>query len=141
MKAVDIKFSGIFATTPRLEIPLFQRPYVWEEQKNWLPLWLDIRKATEQVEQEELGSTAFDEAPTYFLGAVVLQERASPLAAVRKTLRRSSRTSWSVRRSTSIRTIPRTNTESGRCRKIAQRSSGPCVPPPAQRPCPLRTME
>jgi len=76
VKAVDIKFSGIFATTPRLEIPLFQRPYVWEEQKNWLPLWLDIRKATEQVEQEELGSTAFDEAPTYFLGAVVLQERA-----------------------------------------------------------------
>lgn len=75
MKAVDIKFPGIFNSTPRLEIPLFQRPYVWKELENWLPLWQDIRRASEQVEAEQSGQATHSDPATYFLGAVVLQER------------------------------------------------------------------
>ena len=75
VKAVDVKFPGIFVTVPRLEIPRFQRPYVWGETDNWQPLWNDIRKAAEQVEAENAGGHPYDEPPTYFLGAVVLQER------------------------------------------------------------------
>ncbi|XGX78832.1 hypothetical protein LQK93_01627 [Terrabacter sp. BE26] len=54
-------------------IPIFQRPYVWDESKNWLPLWEDIRKAAEAAEKESVQS---EEAPSeYFLGAVVTQSR------------------------------------------------------------------
>ena len=75
MKAVDVKFTGIFTNTPRLEVPLFQRPYVWQQDPNWESLWNDIRRAAEQVEAEWSDVRPHREASTYFLGAVVLQER------------------------------------------------------------------
>ncbi|MGM7669830.1 GmrSD restriction endonuclease domain-containing protein [Microbacterium sp. A93] len=48
-------------------IPLFQRPYVWEEEEQWAPLWQDIRRTVEARMK-----TPF-KAVSHFLGAVVLQ--------------------------------------------------------------------
>lgn len=57
----------IFSLPQRLEVPLFQRPYVWEEDDQWEPLWSDIRRLAE-LRLYEPFSTA-----THFLGAVVVQ--------------------------------------------------------------------
>ena len=61
--------------TNRTVIPLFQRPYVWDQEGNWEPLWLDIRQAAEDVESESESQQVNQERRTYFLGAVVTQQR------------------------------------------------------------------
>lgn len=74
MQAGDIKLGKVFANDHQHVIPLFQRPYVWTEESNWLPLWTDIRRSAEDVEAEEATEPEGD-PPTYFLGAVVVQDR------------------------------------------------------------------
>ena len=76
MQAGEVKLGKVFANDHQSVIPLFQRPYVWDEP-NWLPLWRDVRKAAEEVEAQ---SHADDEGPeeTYFLGAIVVQQRRRP---------------------------------------------------------------
>lgn len=50
-----------------LQVPLFQRLYIWNEDRQWQPLWQDVRRLTELRMQT---------APqaTHFLGAVVMQQ-------------------------------------------------------------------
>lgn len=57
----------------RLLVPLFQRPYVWNEELQWEPLWKDL----ERVATRLLQSPQTSHAP-HFLGAVVLQQLATP---------------------------------------------------------------
>lgn len=68
----------IFANDQQNVIPHFQRPYVWDEESNWQPLWDDIRLAAEEVERESQSGYYPSEHRTYFLGAVVLQNRPKP---------------------------------------------------------------
>jgi hypothetical protein len=76
MKAGDVKLGKIFANDHQNVIPLFQRPYVWDQDPNWRSLWSDVREAAEEVEAEAaLGEAAGREPRTYFLGAIVLQQR------------------------------------------------------------------
>lgn len=56
----------------RLLVPLFQRPYVWNEELQWEPLWRDL----ERVANRLLESPGDNHMP-HFLGAVVLQQLAS----------------------------------------------------------------
>ena len=37
----------VFNLPQHLEVPLFQRPYVWDEAEQWLPLWQDVRRNAE----------------------------------------------------------------------------------------------
>ena len=46
-------------------VPPFQRPYSWECEKQWKPLWNDVRKLAE--------SHAEGKAKSHFMGAIVLQ--------------------------------------------------------------------
>ena len=39
MKVDKLTLVTVFDRTQRLEAPLFQRPYVWNEDRNWVPLW------------------------------------------------------------------------------------------------------
>lgn len=57
----------IFSMPQRLLVPLFQRPYVWNEEMQWEPLWQDLRRLSELVIAEPNTSV------THFLGAVVIQ--------------------------------------------------------------------
>src|SRR5208282_1463809 len=67
---------AIFDAKQRLEVPLFQRQYVWHQEQQWLPLWEDIeRKFTEALE----GRT---DAPNHFLGAMVLDQKQTPTGHV-----------------------------------------------------------
>lgn len=75
MKADTVQLVHIFGTDRRHVVPIFQRPYVWEQERNWAPLWADVKSATEEVEAEQSGGiVAVDKvARTHFLGAIVLE--------------------------------------------------------------------
>jgi hypothetical protein len=75
MKADTVQLVHIFGTDRRHVVPIFQRPYVWEEERNWAPLWTDVKSAAEEVEAEQAGNaTNVDRvARTHFLGAIVLE--------------------------------------------------------------------
>lgn len=73
MRAGDERLGTVFNKDHRYIVPIFQRPYVWDEEENWIPLWDDLRKATEEVERQ--ADTGDDDAQEYFLGALVTQHR------------------------------------------------------------------
>ncbi|WP_426032857.1 DUF262 domain-containing protein [Cypionkella sp. TWP1-2-1b2] len=67
---------AVFDAKQRLEVPLFQRQYVWNEEQQWLPLWEDIqRKFVESLEGRK-------DAPNHFLGALVLDQKQTPTGHV-----------------------------------------------------------
>ena len=51
----------------RLLVPLFQRPYVWNEELQWEPLWRDIERVSNRL------LTSPNEATPHFIGAIVIQ--------------------------------------------------------------------
>ena len=63
----------VFMQPQRLIVPLFQRPYVWNEDNQWEPLWGDVKR----VAQRLLGDPHARHQP-HFLGAVVLQQLQNP---------------------------------------------------------------
>src|SRR6266851_7583666 len=78
MHADAISLLAIFEKKMRLEVPLFQRQYVWSQEKHWEPLWEDIaRKFTEYIEGRK-------DAPVHFLGAMVLDQKQTPTGHVDK---------------------------------------------------------
>jgi hypothetical protein len=67
---------SVFDAKQRLEVPLFQRQYVWSEESQWLPLWEDIeRKFCEALDGR-------NDAPKHFLGAMVLDQKQTPTGRV-----------------------------------------------------------
>ncbi len=78
MKANAVPLLAIFEKKLRLEVPLFQRQYVWSLEHQWEPLWEDIsRKFTEYLEGRK-------DAPVHFLGAMVLDQKQTPTTHVEK---------------------------------------------------------
>ncbi len=78
MKADAVPLLALFERKMRLEVPLFQRQYVWNREEQWEPLWEDIsRKFTEFLEGRK-------DAPVHFLGAMVLDQKLTPSTHVEK---------------------------------------------------------
>jgi uncharacterized protein with ParB-like and HNH nuclease domain len=78
MKADAVTLLGIFEKKMRLEVPLFQRQYVWSREHQWEALWEDIaRKFIDQMEGRQ-------DAPVHFLGAMVLDQKQTPTTHVEK---------------------------------------------------------
>ena len=78
MKANAVPILAIFEKKMRLEVPLFQRQYVWKKEQQWEPLWEDIsRKFSECLEGRK-------DAPVHFLGAMVLDQKQTPITHVEK---------------------------------------------------------
>ncbi|WP_395152756.1 DUF262 domain-containing protein [Ilumatobacter sp.] len=67
----------IFMSPQRLMVPLFQRPYVWNQELQWEPLWNDVVRITERY----MGDSAVKQQP-HFLGAVVVQQTLNPLGSL-----------------------------------------------------------
>ena len=59
----------VFMQPQRLVVPLFQRPYVWNEENQWEPFWNDIVRLADRVLNRPP-----DKHHPHFLGAVVLQQ-------------------------------------------------------------------
>lgn len=78
MDAHAVPLLAIFEKKMRIEVPLFQRQYVWNQEHQWEPLWDDIsRKFLENLEGRE-------DAPVHFLGAMVLDQKQTPTTHVEK---------------------------------------------------------
>ena len=61
-------------------IPPYQRPYVWEGDDRWAPLWEDVQTTAERYLENldkfpDDESKAEEETTAHFLGAVVLQQK------------------------------------------------------------------
>lgn len=67
--------SEILEKTVRLVAPLFQRPYVWNQERNWEPLWDAIQSAAER-------RLTSNQVRAHFLGAVVLNQQWTPMGRV-----------------------------------------------------------
>jgi len=59
----------VFMQPQRFVVPLFQRPYVWNEENQWEPLWNDVVRVADRVL-----TRPSDRHHPHFLGAVVLQQ-------------------------------------------------------------------
>jgi hypothetical protein len=67
----------VFMQPQRLIVPLFQRPYVWNRENQWAPLWRDVVRVTERLLAGPAGG-----AQPHFLGAVVLQQLQNPVGSL-----------------------------------------------------------
>jgi uncharacterized protein with ParB-like and HNH nuclease domain len=78
MKATAVSLLALFDTKIQLEVPLFQRQYVWQRENHWEPLWEDIsRKFSEYLDGRS-------DTPVHFLGAMVLDQKQTPATHVGK---------------------------------------------------------
>jgi uncharacterized protein with ParB-like and HNH nuclease domain len=67
MKAGPIEVGTLLQNRNRYCVPIYQRHYVWDKEKQWEPFWNDIRtKAIERLEGRERRFS-------HFMGAVVLE--------------------------------------------------------------------
>jgi len=71
MQTLVLTPTEVFFLPQRLLVPLFQRPYVWSRDAQWVLLWDDIRR---QAERRLKNS---GEVASHFLGAVVLQDQSA----------------------------------------------------------------
>jgi len=70
LKPNNLTVFELFERQQRYVVPLFQRPYVWTKEKQWIPLWEDISAKAEEI----LNSQHYNhrEPNNHFMGAIVL---------------------------------------------------------------------
>jgi alkylated DNA nucleotide flippase Atl1 len=68
--------QDVFMQPQHLVVPPFQRPYVWEKEEQWAPLWQDVRRLAEL----RLAQPSAD--AQHFLGAIVVQAQDPILGGV-----------------------------------------------------------
>lgn len=74
MKPDTHTVQQLFERDVRYVVPLYQRPYVWNKDEQWEPLWEDLLALLQH--QESQGTS---DLWSHFLGAIVLeQERTVP---------------------------------------------------------------
>ncbi len=59
----------LFERDVRYIVPLYQRPYVWDEDHQWAPLWDDITALLQHQEGGDLSGLW-----SHFLGAIVVEQ-------------------------------------------------------------------
>ncbi|MGA3565420.1 GmrSD restriction endonuclease domain-containing protein [Melissospora conviva] len=69
----------VFMQPQRLIVPLFQRPYVWNEENQWEPLWGDVLRVAKRLLDDPNGRHQ-----PHFLGAVVLQQVQNPAGTMQE---------------------------------------------------------
>ena len=76
MNAEAVPLLDLFEKKMRLEVPLFQRQYVWTLVQQWEPLWEDISRKFAEFLEDRL------DGPVHFLGAMVLDQKKTPATHV-----------------------------------------------------------
>lgn len=74
MEAHPRRLKTVFRSDVRLVVPLFQRPYVWDADEQWFPLWEDVVTTFDRREDEE--------THPHFLGAIVLEQKPGALGSL-----------------------------------------------------------
>ena len=72
MKPITLNIFDVFQMERQYLVPLFQRPYVWNQDDQWKPLWEDVKAKADEVLQH----AADENYPIrkHFLGAVVMSQ-------------------------------------------------------------------
>jgi uncharacterized protein DUF262/uncharacterized protein DUF1524 len=79
MKPATHTVNELFERDVRYVVPLYQRPYVWDEEDQWEPLWDDIHVLLDhQVNGEVVGDSPW----SHFLGAIVLEQETQAPGAI-----------------------------------------------------------
>lgn len=73
VQAGDVTLKSVFSDNHRYEIPMFQRPYVWAAEREWSPMWEDIKAAADGVVSDMADEDWPEEPPRYFLGSIVVK--------------------------------------------------------------------
>ncbi len=71
MKSSTFTVSDLFSSHRRYVVPIFQRAYVWSEERQWQPLWEDILDKTHEILASERHQRTLR---SHFLGAVVINQ-------------------------------------------------------------------
>lgn len=79
MQANYTPVGDLFSLQQRFVVPLFQRPYIWNEEEQWVPLWSDLRSVAEAA---LAAPSAGPSVAPHFLGSVVLEQRPTPATAI-----------------------------------------------------------
>jgi len=131
VRADTLTLKTLFQKNVRYVVPTFQRPYVWNQEDQWKPLWDDVRNTAEryldQLDAVEGNRVvAAERSPSHFMGAVVLQQQPTVAAEleVRHVIDGQQRRGAVRRRWTSVDPEPR-------CSHVRPRVQGPGVRPPA----------
>ena len=87
MKADTLNAKDLFEKNVRYVIPTFQRPYVWNQDDQWEPLWLDVENAAERyldalAASDDDAAKAEKLAGRHFLGAIVVQQELTGAAEI-----------------------------------------------------------
>jgi hypothetical protein len=69
MQPTYVSLIKAFGAAERYSVPLFQRPYVWNRDENWQPLWDDISGLADRV-----FLSPDNEVRGHFLGTVVFEQ-------------------------------------------------------------------
>lgn len=75
MKAHPRSPAEIFGYHLRYVVPLFQRPYVWNPDDQWAPLWSDVRTIAERLLDAPPQPFGTPSVPPHFLGAIVVEQQ------------------------------------------------------------------
>ena len=86
MDAKITTLRELFQKDVRYIVPPFQRPYVWNQDEQWLPLWEDVRNTAESyldvLSDTDDPAAAVANTSVHFLGAVVAQQRLTSAAEI-----------------------------------------------------------
>ena len=74
MQVGIVTIDKLFGKEVHYAVPLYQRPYVWNEQDQWRPLWDDLQPLAEMVADGKQGRA-------HFMGASVQEPIAVPAGA------------------------------------------------------------
>ncbi len=78
-----LTMDKLFGANIRFLIPTFQRPYVWNKDEQWEPLWDDVRNTAENYMEHEGPD---EELRSHFLGAVVVQQQRKKVGDIDRPL-------------------------------------------------------
>ncbi len=76
--------TDLFVQPVQYEIPRFQRPYVWNRDRQWVPLWVDVQHTAERVLVAERGNSP--QPQPHFMGAVVFQQIRNPTGSLTRRI-------------------------------------------------------
>ena len=78
-----LTMNKLFGANIRFLIPTFQRPYVWNKDEQWEPLWDDVRNTAENYIEHEGPD---EDLRSHFLGAVVVQQQRKKVGDIDRPL-------------------------------------------------------
>ncbi|HEY3946192.1 MAG TPA: DUF262 domain-containing protein [Solirubrobacteraceae bacterium] len=65
-----VTLQDLFADRIHYEVPIYQRPYVWGKEEQWVPLWEDVAETAS-------GRLGGQSMLAHFLGAIVIELRSA----------------------------------------------------------------